>query len=193
MFLNLKLPVFIRPFSRTPGYCNPLIGQHIIWREMFAPPIIFAFIQLICLLFIFKKENPIYEEYLISKSDSYDTSGDFGGEESFQDEEFSTNIQQATISPPTRMEKDTWKVLCRRRGKRKLMAGIILRSIIQLSGTYIVLNFAFTLRINPNSTHWNLRLLIAVLGIVLVPISMILLTYCKRKKLLLIGFLISCL
>ncbi|CAI2364524.1 unnamed protein product [Moneuplotes crassus] len=193
ILLNFALPVFIRPFSIVPDYCGPLVGKHIIWREIFMVPIIFATIKLLCLLFIFKKENPIYEEYLISKSDSYDTSGDFEVEESALEGEFSTNIQQAQSKPPTKLEKDTWSALCRRRGKRKLMAGVTVRLIAQLSGIAIVLNFAFTLRINPNSTHGNLRLMITILSIVLIPASMLLLTYCKRRTLLLTGSLISCL
>lgn len=121
--MNFLLPDFTQPFSRVDDYCKPLEGKYVIWREMASIPIIIAVIQLVCLLFIFKRENPIYQEHLISKSDSYE---EFSTRDIPRDNAskgyFSTNIQQAPSQPPSRMEQDTWRTLLKTKEKENLWA-----------------------------------------------------------------------
>lgn len=175
------LPPFIRPNAHIPDYWEPLEGEHVVWRELFAAPVGIAALQLLALIFIFKKENPVYEEYLNSKSDSWESAVEDSDTESHNGEMYSTNIQQSSEKPLTRLEKDTWKALRTTRGKRKLAAGVIVRAMLQLSGIDIVLNFAYALRIQPDQIHTNLRLFITALSMIMTPLSMVILYYCKRK------------
>jgi len=64
LVMNFFLPSFFKPDSSVPDYCLRLEGKHVIWREITAIPILISLIQLIFLIFIFKKENPIYIDHL---------------------------------------------------------------------------------------------------------------------------------
>mmetsp|Transcript_7570 Transcript_7570/g.7109 ORF Transcript_7570/g.7109 Transcript_7570/m.7109 type:complete len:114 (+) Transcript_7570:453-794(+) len=113
--MNFLLPDFTQPSSPVDDYCKPLEGNYVIWREMTSIPIIIAAIQLVCLLFIFKRENPIYQEHLISNSRGIPR-------DAACKDYFSTNIQQAPSQPPTIMEQDTWKSLLKTKERENLWA-----------------------------------------------------------------------
>jgi len=121
--LNFLLPIFYRPQSEVPDYCGPIEGKHIIWREFHAVPILLALVQLFALLFIFKKENPIYLDHIrsISASESFESTVE-SNSDSNPGASIQYNIQQANQKMSTRLEKDTWSIFKKTNEMRKLIA-----------------------------------------------------------------------
>ena len=193
LVMNFFLPSFFKPDSSVPDYCLRLEGKHVIWREITAIPILISLIQLIFLIFIFKKENPIYIDHLRWKSGSSENSSEISDEDSDVGNLRSFNIQQSSQRAPlTRMEKDTWKTLKASKEIRKIIAWWIVRGVLQLSGIDLVLNYSFSFIFSQEGMQINMRLIITALSLIYTPISMILLIFWSRKVILLIGTIIAC-
>ena len=110
LLMNFFIPYFSQPFSGVPDYWLEIENKHIIWREIFSAPILVAFIQLLLLLLVFTKENPIYYEYWNAKSGSGSTEPSLSKSDSESSLESSLHydIQQSERRPLTKIEKDTW-------------------------------------------------------------------------------------
>ena len=177
LVMNFLLPVFRRPNSAVENYCLELKSEHIAWREILGVPIIVALLQLLALLLVFKKENPIYVDHIRCKagSDSFEES--FNTQtESDVGSSFNFEIQQASQKKSTKLEKDTWKRLLKPSEKRKVIACCVVRVALQLSGISLVLNFAYPFVITVDDPQINLRFFLSVMGLIYIPISMWLLT-----------------
>ena len=101
------------------------------------------------------------------------------------------DIQQSFQKPLTSIDKDTWKNLWSEEGKRKLVAGCIVRIFLQLTGINLAINYADIFRFTEKNSHFDLRFFIAFASMVYTFTAMYLLKVVKRKTLLLIGILIS--
>mmetsp|Transcript_27098 Transcript_27098/g.23956 ORF Transcript_27098/g.23956 Transcript_27098/m.23956 type:complete len:101 (-) Transcript_27098:456-758(-) len=94
--------------------------------------------------------------------------------------------------PLTKMEEDTWKNLFKPVEKRKLIAAILVRVIVQFTGMYLIFNYAYFFIFTQKNYNINLRFIIMLLGIPLTFVAMLVLTKFKRKPVFLIGCLSMC-
>ena len=113
LLLAFLLPQFTRPRDGVEDYWGPLENTYIAWREMLGFPIIIATTQLLAFILIFKKEDPLYEEYILFKNVSFQPDFSLNSEDTSNRNKFNYNIQQVNLTPVSRLEKDTWKRLWR--------------------------------------------------------------------------------
>ena len=185
--LAFLLPQFFRPNYEVDDYWGPIDNTYIAWREILGFPVIIAIIQLLAFIFIFKKEDPLFEEYIQFQNSSFQSDFSMNSEEISQ----GYNIQQANWTPTSRLERDTWKRLWRQTELRKVFSGTVLRVLYQFTGINIALNFSFFFRFTPNNMYFNLRLIVTWFSIIATFGAMYLLKNGKRKPILLAGSLIA--
>ena len=189
LLLVFVLPRFenLTPFTNEPDFSDCYSLGHIAWRELLAFPAIVTITQLLLLLFVFRREDPLYEEYIYHRHHSSSNPT----EERSSGFAINTDIQQSTEIPLSRLERDTWKGLMTVDGRRKVFSGGLVRFLQQFTGLNIVLNVSFYFRLHPDNIFVNLRLVITLSSIIGAIASMYLLKHYKRKLILLIGQLSS--
>ncbi|CAI2366675.1 unnamed protein product [Moneuplotes crassus] len=190
--IALFFPPFYRPNGKVADYCDPLYGRYVPWRELVGFPAIIALIQLVCLLFIFKREDPQYEEFHNPTTISIDSASS-AATDTNQGMEMSFNVQSTHKRRLTRLERDTWKHMCKKGEIKKVFSGSIVRFLQQFSGINLILQFSFFIRLHSENIFFNLHLIVVIFSVTANFVAMYMLKYGKRKPILLTGALIACL
>ncbi|CAI2367555.1 unnamed protein product [Moneuplotes crassus] len=190
--ISFFFPPFYQISSTIPNYCEPLVDRYVPWREIIAIPAIIAITELGCLMFVFKKEDPRYEGHhqrisismeSTSTVETYYNNGSIKGSSSVQD------IYKRQLS---KLEKDTWKNICRKEEFKKVFTGSIVRFLQQFSGINIILQFAFLLGSIPKISSSTFTLLLYCFHCWQVSWLCICCNNDQIKPILLVGTLIAC-
>lgn len=159
----LIFPSFYRASSLYPEYCEPLDGVHVPWRETHIIPYLIAFTQLGCLLFMFKREDPRYEEHYYKKTSSVNTQSSIITDDS-DVKHMCFNIQEGGRTNLSQMERDSWTNLLKKSELKKVFSGSIIRFLEQFTGINLALLIAFWMRLHPDNRFLNLHLVIVLLS-----------------------------
>lgn len=189
---SLFFPNFYQADTNVENYCNPIEDTHIAWREILIFPALLTFIQLTCLIFIFKREDPRYEEYYNRSQITIDSTNSVTTRDLLEQQNGS-NIEILSPQRLSRLEKDTWTNLFKREELKKVFSGSMVRFLQQFTGINLVLQFSHFIRLIPNNIFLNLRLVIVTPSILASFLVMWYLQKGPRKPMLLIGSLFACL
>ncbi|CAI2387470.1 unnamed protein product [Moneuplotes crassus] len=193
LLLDFFLPRVRRSDLIYENICTQLEGEHLIWREMVIPVSFVAFIQLIFLLFVFRRENPIYEKHLKDVSSSAESLEESSEEGYNAGINYDCNDQQSSQRKETRLEKDTWSNLWRMSERKKIIAGCLMRGFQQLTGVNIILNYALTFVYDMEHKRINLSFTITCASSLFLIPSIIMIKRFGRKNLFMATMIITCL
>lgn len=181
------------------GYWSQFQGRHIAWREFYATPGIIAVLQSI-LLFFFNKENPKYmmKKYNLSYdgdeqmfATSYEQYQEINKVRLEERKESSINKSEGSFHS-IKPDEDTFKEMATVRGRRALIAGVIVHVFQQLSGINMVLYYTYFFRLSEaHPKHYNLRFVMIHVLTISAFASLYLMHKLRRKPLMLIGLMIG--
>ena len=185
---------FLLPDFKQNNSCDELDGHYVIWREYLAVPVLFALLQFLLLLWVFKTENPKFLNITLEEERSsmimYFNSIDLQNEDSLNP--YSSESDKSFILEKNSIDdEDTFAKLASPSGLRALIAGWMVTAFQELSGITLVLAYAYYYGRNSSDIRLNLRQIMSLAIVVSHIFSIYLCKICNRKPMLLVSFLIT--
>ena len=194
MTISDHLPRFER--SESGEYWATFDGDDNYWRLLFGFPISISIFQLLMLLFVFKKENPSY--YESEPSSPQENQPNEESDLSLITTDSRSWIQNnsensSTIIAVTKpKDPDTYKSFITLFSKRRaLISGIIALVFQQLSGVNLVFQYSDYFYVDNNDKDLKIKYLLGIVNMVATFLSLYFCKVFKRKRLFLIGFIIT--